>query len=144
MSTKNKKLSIENTFRILSFIFAAILVSSCSQKIIFPTSGVLPAAEAVVEIEENDNNNYEIELEIENMAEPDRLTPPRRTYTVWLVTAKHGTINIGNLNISRKNEASLKTETPYKPVRIFITAEDDRDAVVPSTQVVLNSDDFKV
>lgn len=144
MNAHYKKLRIKKSFTILTFILAALLMSSCSQKILFPTSGVLPAAEAVLEINKNDNNNYEVVLEIEKIAEPDRLTPPRRTYTAWMVTARHGTINIGNLNISRKNSAFLKTATPYEPIRVFITAEDNFNALVPSTQVVLNSEEFKV
>lgn len=136
--------SIKDSFRILSFIFAAILVSACSKKVTFPVSEVVPAAEAVLEVEKNSNQNYEIELEVSNLARPDRLTPARRHYVVWMVTKKHGTINIGNLNINRKNNGELSTSTPYEPIRIFITAEDDPKPVLPSTQVVLNSEDFKV
>ncbi|HET8753643.1 MAG TPA: hypothetical protein VFM59_04710 [Salinimicrobium sp.] len=142
MTTKKKKLPVKDTFRILSFIFVAILVTACSKKVVFPTSEVLPAAEAVMKVDKNDNNNYVLELEIENMAKPGRLQPARRTYVVWMVTDQHGTINIGNLNINNNNKASLETITPYKPIRIFITAEDDQKVIVPSTQVVLNSDEF--
>lgn len=136
--------SIKDSFRILSFIFAAILVSACSKRVTFPVSEVVPAAEAVVKIERDDNKNYEVELEVSNLAPPDRLTPARRHYVVWMVTKKHGTINIGNLNVNRKNNAQLTTSTPYEPIRIFITAEDDSKPVLPSTQVVLNSGEFKV
>jgi hypothetical protein len=142
--TKRNELSIKSSFRILSFIFAAILVSACSKKVTFPISNVVPAAEAVVKIDKDSNKNYEIELEVSNLAHADRLTPPRRHYVVWLVTKRHGTINIGNLNVTRKNNAELTTGTPYEPIRIFVTAEDDPSPVLPSTQVVLNSGDFKV
>lgn len=144
MKTKQENLSIKNSFRILSFIFAAVLVSACSKKITFPTSEVVPAAEAVLEVDKNKSDNYEVNLEVTNLASPDRLTPSRRNYVVWMVTEKHGTINLGNLKVSKKNKASLETVTPYKPVRIFITAEDTPKAVLPSTQVVLNSEEFKV
>lgn len=139
-----KALPMKDAFKVLSFIFAAILISACSKKVTFPVSDVVPAAEAVVRVEENDNKNYEIDLEVSNLASPDRLTPARRHYVVWMVTRKHGTINIGNLNINRKNNGELTTSTPYEPIRIFVTAEDDSKPVLPSTQVVLNSGDFKV
>lgn len=135
---------MKEAFRVLSFIFAAILVSACSKKIVFPVSEVVPAAEAVVVVDKDDNQNYELELEVSNLAPPDRLTPARKYYVVWMVTKKHGTINIGNLNVNRKNNGELSTSTPYEPIRIFITAEDDSKPVLPSTQVVLNSEDFKV
>ncbi|MDT0687475.1 hypothetical protein [Autumnicola psychrophila] len=142
-TTKNK-LPVKEGFRILSFIFAAILVSACSSTINFPNSEVIPAAEAKLKVEKNDNNNYELEFEVENMADPDRLTPSRRNYVAWMETEKHGTINIGNLKINRKNSGELRTVTPYKPIRVIITAEDRQDAITPSTQVVLNSGEFRV
>ena len=143
-STKKKQLPVKEAFRILSFIFAAILISACSKKVTFPVSEVVPAAEAVVKVEEDDNKNYSIELEVKNLASPDRLRPERRYYVVWMVTKEHGTINIGRLDINRKNSGELDTNTPYEPIRIFITAEDDPQPVLPSTQVVLNSGEFKV
>lgn len=140
MTKDKKQLPIKDAFRILSFIFAAIMISSCSNKYVFPTSEVLPAAEAEVRIERNKSNNYEIELEIDNIASPKRLTPARSHYVAWMETENHGTVNLGNLRISSKNEAELNTVTPYKPIRIFITAEDSQNIMQPSTQVVLSTD----
>jgi|SRR5690606_16241363 len=144
MKTKKTTLSIPASFRILSFIFAAILVSACSKKIVFPTSEVLPAANAVVKIDKTDNNNYKMELEVENMAKPDRLNPPRKTYVVWMVSEKNGTINMGNLKINNNLKGSLEGATPFKPICFFITAEERQGVDVPSTQVVLNSENFDV
>lgn len=138
-----KSLPIKDTFKFLSFIFAAVLISACSRNIVFPTSEVVPAAEAVLKIEENKSNNYEVKLEVENLAEPNRLTPSRRNYVVWMVTEKHGTINIGNLKVNRKNSAELETVTPYKPIRVFVTAEDGDQVALPSTQIVLDTGRFK-
>lgn len=144
MKTSKNPLSIPYSFRILSFIFAAVLISACSRKVVFPTSTVLPAADAVVKIDKNDNNNYEIDLRVENMAKPDRLDPPRKKYVVWMVSEKNGTINMGNLEISKKLKGSLETASPYKPICFFITAEDKEIVDTPSTQVVLNSENFDV
>ena len=144
MKTSKTPLSIPYSFRILSFIFAAVLISACSRKVVFPTSTVLPAADAVVKIDKNDNNNYEIDLRVENMAKPDRLDPPRKKYVVWMVSEKNGTINMGNLEISKKLKGSLETASPYKPICFFITAEDKEIVDTPSTQVVLNSENFDV
>ena len=147
MEKNNKRkhfLNMKDSFRIFSFIFAAILVSACSKKVVFPVSQVVPAAEAVLKVDKDDNNNYEIDLEVTNLAAADRLTPARRYYVVWMVTKKNGTINLGNLETNRKNNGELSTTTPFEPIRIFITAEDDSNPVIPSTQVVLNSEDFKV
>ncbi len=141
---KNNVLPIKDAFKVLSYIFAAILISSCSGPHQFPTSEVLPAAEAKVDINRNDNRNYEIELEIKNIARPERLTPSRNNYVAWMETENHGVVNLGNLRINSKNRASLETVTPYTPIRIFITAEDGRNIMRPSTQVVLNSGELDV
>lgn len=142
-TTTNKVLPIKDAFRVLSFIFAAILITACSKNIVFPVSEVVPAAEAVLKVEENDNDDYQLELEVDNLAGADRLTPSRRYYVVWMVSKRNGTINLGNLDINRKNKGSLETSSPYEPVRVFITAEDDKTPVVPSTQVILDSGEFK-
>ena len=144
MTIRKNQLSMSNSFRILSFIFAAIMISACSKKIVFPTSTVLPAADAVVKIDKDDSNNYELNLEVENMAKPDRLNPPRKTYVVWMVSERNGTINMGNLKINNKLKGSLEAVTPFKPICFFITAEESQNVTVPSTQVVLNSENFEV
>lgn len=142
---KSKKaLNIKDSFKILSFLFAAILISACSNKIVFPNSEIVPAAEAVLEVEKNKSENYELQLEVTNLADPRRLTPSRGNYVVWMVTEQNGTINLGNLRVNKNNKATLETVTPYKPVRIFVTAEDTPKAVLPGTQVILNSNDFDV
>jgi len=142
-NTKTRSLGVKDAFKVLSFIFAAILISACSREIVFPTSEVVPAAQAKLKIDENKSNNYDVKLEVENLAEPERLTPSRKNYVVWMVTKKHGTINIGNLKVNRKNKAELETVTPYEPIRVFITAEDGDKVVLPSTQVVLDTGKFK-
>lgn len=139
-----KVLPVKYAFKVLSFIFAAILISACSRDIVFPTSEVVPAARAVLKVDMNKSDNYDVNLEVQSLASPDRLTPPRRNYVVWMVTKKHGTINIGNLRVNKKNKADLETVTPYEPIRIFVTAEDGEEVVLPSTQVVLDSGKFKV
>lgn len=139
-----KMLPVKDAFKVLSFIFAAILISACSRDIVFPTSEVVPAARAVLKVDMNKSDNYDVNLEVQSLASPDRLTPPRRNYVVWMVTKKHGTINIGNLRVNKKNKADLETVTPYEPIRIFVTAEDGEEVVLPSTQVVLDSGKFKV
>lgn len=141
LNTK-KTLNIKDSFKILSFLFAAVLLTACANKITFPTSEVVPAANAVLEVEKNKSENYELKLEVTNLAEPGRLSPARSNYVVWMVTEKNGTINLGNLRV-KNSKASLETVTPYKPIRVFITAEDTPKAVIPGTQVILNSKDFK-
>lgn len=121
-----------------------MMLAGCAKRVTFPASEMVPAAKAVVQIDKSKNENYNIELKVTNLAKPDRLTPSRRYYSVWMETKNHGTLNIGNLKVNRKSKASLQTVTPYDPIRIYITAEDKQNPSNPSTQVILNSEDFKV
>lgn len=122
--------------------------SSCaSKKIGFATSTVVPAAEGDVKVKKDNNDNYSIELNVIRLADPKRLTPARETYVVWMDTENNGTKNIGQLKsssglFSSTLKSSLKTATVYKPVRIYITAEDNADVQYPGGQVVLNTNNF--
>lgn len=137
--------------KILSFLimglFAIILVESCSQKIVFGTSSVVPAAEGSIKIKKDNNNNYNIDLSVMRLADPKRLSPSKEMYIVWMDTENNGVKNIGQLNtsssiLSSTLKSSLKTVTPYKPVRIFITAEDNGDVQYPRGETVLGTINF--
>jgi hypothetical protein len=129
---------------ILGIVFSLI---SCGQTVRFVTSTVVPAAEGKVKIKKDDNNNYGIEIEIKNLAEPNKLTPARKTYVVWMNDSNNQSKNLGQLTtssglFSSTLKASFKTVSPIKPTRIFITAEDSGTPVTPGSQVVLNTDSF--
>ena len=141
---RKKALSIPQVFKVITFVLMAVLVTACSTRVVFPESPSMPGADVVFKVDKNKNNNYELELEVDNIARPNRLVPPRNNYVVWLETSSHGTINIGNLRVSSKNKGSLMTVTPYKPIRVFISAEDKQDVIFPSSQIVLSSEEFDV
>ncbi len=107
----------------------------------------MPAAQGSVKVKKDNNNNYSIDLDIIRLADPKRLEPSKSTYVVWMETAENGSKNIGSLNtsssmFSKTLKSSLKTVSPFKPVSLFITAEDNADIQYPSFQVVLRTDRF--
>ncbi|MEO6071159.1 MAG: hypothetical protein ABIN57_08600 [Chitinophagaceae bacterium] len=134
----------------VSFLMASFFLfafSSCAKKIVFPTSTVVPAAQGSVKIKKDKNKNYTLDVTISNLAEPKRLDPPKETYVVWMETEGNGTRNIGQINsssgfLSSKLKASLHAVTPFKPIRIFITAEDNANVQYPGMMVVLRTDTF--
>ncbi len=126
---------------IICFIF---LFSSCSKKMTFAKSSVVPAAEGYVKVKSDKNNNYTIDLKVKRLANPSDLTPSRKTYVVWMETKENGTKNIGNIRtssgfLSSKLKSSLKTVTPFKPTAFYITAEDDESTTFPNGEVVLRT-----
>lgn len=139
------------TTRNIGFTIAAAMMllffSSCARKISFQTSTVVPAAEGTVKVKKDKNNNYRISVAISNLAEPTRLQPSKNTYVVWMDTDNNRIKNIGQINsstgfLSQKLKASFETVSSFKPIKIFITAEDDAAIQYPGMQVVLSTDHF--
>lgn len=125
----------------------ALFITACSHKMGFQPSSVVPAADGDVKVKKDDNNNYRVEVKITHLAPSDKLQPPRQTYVVWIETEQSGLKNLGQLNsgtgfLSNTLKAELNTVTPYKPTRLFITAEDDPRINYPSALVVLSTDRF--
>ena len=146
-----KKTVLKSMLRnVVILAFTALVVfsfSSCATKAKFANSSVVPAARGDVKIKKDKNKNYIIKIEITNLAEVDRLEPPRKSYVVWLVSDRDETQNIGRISsssgtFSSKLKASFETVTSYKPTKIFITAEDDATITYPSTQVILATERF--
>ena len=139
--------TIKSIFSIAITFFLVLSLASCSKKISFQTSSVVPAAEGSVKVKKDKNNNYSIDLNVMRLADPKRLAPSKSTYVVWIETAENGSKNIGSLNtsssmFSKTLKSSLKTVSPFKPESLFITAEDNADIQYPGTQVVLRTNRF--
>jgi hypothetical protein len=130
-----------NDKKLISLLILAMFLAGCSQKIAFKKSRVVPAAELNVKINQDKNGNYTIDLNVENLAQPQDLTPGKKTYIVWTVTSK-GNFNIGQLVIDKNLKGTLSATTPYKPSSIIITAEEDPLATFPGIQVVLTSEEI--
>ncbi len=146
---KNLRLNL-NTKNILSgllFTFFLAAFTSCSKKVTFLNSSVVPAAQGYVKVNKDDNKNYVIKIEIKNLAEVNRIQPPKNAYVIWMITDENSTKNIGQIKsgssmMSSKLKASFETVTSFKPTKIFITAEDNADVQYPGAPTVLSTDSF--
>jgi len=139
---KNRRIFISG-----AILFSIFFFSSCSKKIIFPTSSIAPAAAGRVKIKKDNNNNYAIQVNIENLPDAKRLSPPRNYYVVWIETRNNGIKNLGRIVsskgfLSSKMKASLNAVSPNKPKRVFITAENDEYIRYPGNMVVLDTGNF--
>ena len=76
------------------------------------------------------------------LAEIERLDPAMKTYVVWMVTDRETTENIGRINSSNSLDVSFEAVSSYQPIKIFITAEENESAQVPSEKIVLSTDNF--
>ena len=118
-----------------------------AKKVQFLTSAIVPAARGYVKINRDNNQNYVIIINISNLAEVYRLEPAKLTYVVWLETGDGIIMNMGKMKstagfFSEKLKASFITTTSLKPIKIFITAEDDPSLQYPGKEVVLTTSTF--
>jgi hypothetical protein len=140
--------NLNKSFLAVGFLLImSVAFSSCAKKISFQTSPYVPAAVGSVKIKKDKNNNYRLSIFVRNLAESKRLEPPRDNYVVWSETESNGVKNIGQINsstglFSKKLKASLDAVSPFKPRRVFITAEDNGNVQYPSMQVVLTTRTF--
>ena len=130
-----------------SLMTLTYLSSSAQKKVSFNTSTVVPGAEGVVKVKKDKNGNYDIEINIENLPDPKKLTPSKKVYVTWVETREKGAKNIGQLKsstglFSKVRRASITTISIYKPVKIFVTAEDDGGTEDPGDVIVLTTDSY--
>ncbi len=139
---------IKSLSKISLMFFVLMIVSfSCTKKIAFMTSPIVPAARGDVQVKKDNNKNYVIDVHLSELAEVSRLSPPKQTYVVWIITEENITRNIGQINsktgmLSKQLRASFETVSSFKPIKVFITAEDDASILAPSGQIILTTDSF--
>lgn len=131
----------------ISIVMLVFLLNSCVMKKEFLLSSVVPAARGYVKIDKDRNKNYIIKVVINNLAEAERLASEDSKYVVWMDTKDNETKNLGQIKssrgfLSKALKASLEATTPFKPSRVFITAEDFADIKYPVAQVVLSTEKF--
>lgn len=123
------------------------LFASCTTKENFLNSSVVPAATGYVKVKKDSNKNYIIKVVIKDLAEVEKLQPSKQTYVVWMVTEKGNTENLGQLKsstgfLSKQLTATLETTSPFKPARIFVTAENEGNERYPDQKTILTTDTF--
>lgn len=128
-----------NVMLIMAVAAMAFTFNSCAKKISFVTSAITPAARGNITIKTDKNKNNVITLNITFLSEPERLTPPKKTYVAWLLTKDGETQNIGQIVTSSGLKVSFQTVSSFKPKKIFITAEDDGDLVYPASDIILTT-----
>ena len=120
------------TYKLLTILALALIMSSCATTIKFPVSDITPAADIVATMDKDNNGNIKITVSAKNLAAVERLNPPKRAYLVWIVSERDGVRNIGKLLNKNAQNTGLETITPFKFSEIFITAEDYADASFPT------------
>lgn len=141
------KIHLNNVLKCITLPIFLLAFTSCSKKIYFENSSVVPAAQGYVKVKKDNNNNSRIDINVLHLADPQRLQPAAKTYIVWMDTESNSIKNLGQLQssdhfLSNTLKGSFNTVTSFKPVKIFITAEDDAAISLPRGQPVLETRRF--
>jgi len=147
MNIKSLTNSLKGLIPGLLIILLMLSFSSCSRKLVFATSVVVPAAEGTVSIRKDRNKNYSIKVQISDLAEVSRLQGSKLTYVVWMVSGNDKTENLGQLKSSRtfltnQLKATLNTVSSSNPGKVFITSENDGGTQYPIGQIILSTSSF--
>ncbi|WP_209331723.1 hypothetical protein [Lunatimonas salinarum] len=137
---------------LFSFVFVlsvGFLVGSCGPKVYFPVSSVVPAAEPKAAVKKTKEGAYEVKLDVTNLALPERLSPPKRSYVVWVNTERQGVVNIGELRnrrgmLANTGKANFVGSLSEKPTQIIVTAENDPSVQFTGAHTVFRSDIFYI
>ncbi|GAB3766916.1 hypothetical protein GCM10028817_50990 [Spirosoma pomorum] len=110
----------------------------------FLDSSIVPSATGEVNVKKDRNNNYAIRIRIANLAEPQKLDPPKSTYIVWMESGREPAKKIGQITtstglFSKALKAELNATETEKPDRIYITAENDASVQYPDGPTVLTT-----
>ncbi|GFO59428.1 hypothetical protein GMST_17530 [Geomonas silvestris] len=125
---------------VLAAVWLGGALAGCATKTInLPPSQEMPAAEGEARLSRDDNGNTVVQLKVKHFAPPQRLTPPKAVYVVWLETSDHEMHNLGQLKVDKDLEGKLIAVTPYEVFQLVISAEDSPNLSEPGDQVVLRT-----
>ena len=143
MKTLYFTIGMKHILLTLTLLLVVFSITSCAKKIMFQTSSVIPAARGQVALKKDKNNNYQVQMTLSYLAEPERLSPAKNTYVVWVVSEENEIpVNLGQIIGTSKLKVKFETVTSSKPKKIFITGENDASTQYPGNMVVLQTDDL--
>jgi hypothetical protein len=121
-------------FLLLSLMLAAIAWGSEDR---LTSTGLAPAAEGKIITETDRNGNTSVEVTVKRLAKPESLAQAKQAYLVWVQPRGKEPELLGVLRVNENLEGSVKGSTTYPIFDVLITAEDNTQATVPSSSVVL-------
>ena len=147
MKTQQTNEHSKNYFSGIIMIAMMLLMASCATSESFLNSSVVPGATGTVKVKKDGNQNYLIKVDIADLAAVERLQDSKQTYIVWMETEKGNSENLVQLKsstgfMSKRHTASLEATSPFKPVRIFVTAEKEGNERYPDQKTILTTDTF--
>jgi len=147
MKTQQLHQMKRNFFSGILMVAMMFIIASCATSESFLNSSVVPGATGKVKVKRDKNQNYVINLEVADLAAVDKLQTSKQMYVVWMETERGNFENLGQMQTStgfmkKQRTASLETVSSFKPIRFFITAENEKNARYPDRETILTTDTF--
>ena len=121
-------------------LLISVAISSCTPKMSFVNSTIVPSATGDINVKKDKNKNYIIDVNVLNLADPKKLSPAKNTYLVWMESKTDPVQKLGQITPSGKAlQGKLRATTTSEPTDVFITAEDNTDLQYPDGQVILTT-----
>ena len=140
---RTKKMKNHSILLITAILLTIVIgLTSCTKKIYFLNSSVVPAAQGSITVKNDKNNNYVVQLTVSNLAAIERLQPPSNSYVVWIESDGGNAKNVGKVVSSNNLNVSFETLSSFRPTKVFITAEEDEQTRYPGSVVVLTTARF--
>jgi hypothetical protein len=147
MKTQQSLQTRRSLFSGIFLLAMMLIITSCATNESFLNSSVVPGASGNVKVKRDKNQNYVIDLKVADLAAVDKLQSAKQMYVVWMETERGNFENLGQMQtstgfMSKQRKASLETVSSFKPIRFFITAENEKNARYPDQVTILTTDTF--
>ena len=131
--------------KLLTAALGILLLSGagCAKKIRFTSFPLAQAGEASARVELTYNRNNTIEVELSKVPDPSTLKDTFTRYVLWVATPdRQHVVNVGQLRVDENNTADISTLTPLRSFILFITAENQGNAVTPGPDIVFETEEI--
>jgi hypothetical protein len=123
-------------------------ISSCGGTTDFLASAFIPNARGYVKVRTDRQEQYIVKVNLKNLIPLPEPTSNTSSYVVWMVSDMGITKNIGVLQTSTLfftniHRTTFRLESPIRPTRIFITAEDNPGIPFSNTEIVFSTSTFR-
>ena len=115
-----------------SLVFFALSCLAGASEVRLTADSSIPAATGKAHLSKEKNGNLKLKIEVYHLAKPGALTPSRQGYVVWTQARGKNAENRGVLKVNDKLDGKFEDTVSNEDFVIFITAEDNSRAEVPS------------
>jgi len=137
--SRKEELSMKYIILMLLVTAGTLFAAACDNKVNFTINPAVPAATAKGKVSKDRNGNTTVEFEVRNLAPPERLTPSRKFYVVWIQPPGQFPENRGELVLNKNLSGKKKISTPHRDFDVFITAEDTISGVAPAGEQIMRA-----